>query len=174
MKISSLVLAAFTLMLSPADAFAPSHPRHFSVASPATTSQTASFMFGGAGEGVPAEDDPEEQKKMEAAAKSMGMSVDEYKLGVTARIRLTNELNGARLVGGNKDKVAVERDGNNPPRHLEIVITDAGKALGKDGVSKELVSALKAASEASKKARADAQKDMMQFISEEMKKMGKA
>lgn len=131
-------------------------------------------MFGGAGEGVPAEDDPEEQKKMEAAAKSMGMSVDEYKLGVAARIRLTNELNGARLVGGNKDKVAVERDGNNPPKHLEIVITDAGKALGKDGVSKELVSALKAASEASKKARTDAQKDMMQFISEEMKKMGKA
>lgn len=121
---------------------------------------------------MPTEDDPEAQKQMEAAAKSMGMSVAEYQLGIKARMKLNEELSGMRIKAGNADTVAVERDGNNPPQHLEITITEKGKGLGKEGVSKELVAALKSASEDSRKGRADAQKGMMSFIQEEMKKVG--
>ena len=128
-------------------------------------------MFGGAGEGMPSEDNPEDLKKMEDTAKAMGMSLEEYKLGIGARVRLMAELDAARVKGGTTDKVAVERDGNNPPKFLEITITDDGKALGKEQLSKELVKALKVAAEGSQKARVEAQKGMMTFVSEEMKKL---
>lgn len=133
---------------------------------------TQQFMFGGAGAGVPSEDNPEEMKKMEDAAKQMGMSLEEYKLGMQARVRMTQKLDATRVTGGSPDKVAVERCGNNPPKFLEVTITDAGKALGKDGVSAELVKALKTAADASRVSRTDAQKEMMGYISEEMKKLG--
>lgn len=129
-------------------------------------------MFGGAGQGVPAEDDSEAMQQMEATAKALGMTVEEYKLGVNARLRLTSALDAARLTGGNAGTVAVERDGHNPPQFLEITITEAGKAQGKEAVSKQLVEAFKTCSEASKKTRAEAQKDMMTYITQEMKRMG--
>lgn len=138
----------------------------------ASAALTRPYMFGGAGAGVPNEDNPEEMKQMEDAAKSMGMSLDEYKLGIGARARLMSELDAARVSSGNKDIVAVERDGNNPPKLLEITITEAGKALGKDAVSAELVRTLQEASESSRKSRTDAQKNMMEYIGEEMKKIG--
>lgn len=122
--------------------------------------------------GVPSEDNPEELKKMEDAARQMGMSLPEYKLGISARLRLVEQLNSARVSGGNTATVAIERDGNNPPKHLEITITDAGKVLGKDAMSAELIKALKSASDASRNARTEAQKGMMTFIGEEMKKLG--
>lgn len=159
-------LAAALLCLSSAWAFAP-----------ATRPQmilTAPNMFGGAGEGVPSEDNPEELEAMKQAAASMGMSLEEYKLGISARMRLTKQLDAARVSGGSKDKIAVERDGNNPPKFLEITVSEAGKALGKDGVSKELVTALKTASDESRSVRSGAQKDMMIWIQDEMKKLGKA
>lgn len=131
-------------------------------------------MFSGAGEGIPGDDDPEENKKMEDAARSMGMSVDEYKLGLRARMRLTKELDTARVKGGKADTILVERDANNPPKVLEITITEAGKALGPETVSKELCASLKSASDEARKVRGDAQKGMMQFITEEMKAIGKA
>jgi hypothetical protein len=133
---------------------------------------TRPYMFGGAGAGVPNEDNPEEMKQMEDAAKSMGMTLAEYKLGVGARARLMTELDGARVFSGNKETVAVERDGNNPPKLLEITITEAGKALGKDAVSAELVKTLQEASESSRAARTAAQKNMMEYIGDEMKKIG--
>jgi hypothetical protein len=133
---------------------------------------TQHFMFGGAGAGVPSEDKPEELKQMEDAAKQMGMSLEEYKLGITARSRLVEALNAARVFGGNKDTVSVERDGNNPPTHLKITITDAGKALGKEKLSTELVKALKTASDASRQTRSEEQKRMMLYIGDEMKKIG--
>ena len=165
MKLESIFVVASTLLASTA-AFVmvvptPTHTRGLS---------TKHFMFTGAGEGMPSEDDPEELKKMEEAAKSMGMSLEEYKLGISARLRLTNQMSEARISGGDASKVSVERDAHNPPQFMEINITEQGKALGKDTVAKELVSALKSASEASKTKRAQAQKDMMTFISDEMKK----
>jgi hypothetical protein len=135
---------------------------------------TSRTMFSGAGEGIPGEDNPEELKKMEEAARAMGMSLDEYKLGIRARIKLQKELDTARVSGGNKSTIAVERDANNPPKVLDITITEAGKALGPDKVSKELCAALKAASEDARKARTESQKGMMQFITDEMKATGKA
>jgi hypothetical protein len=138
----------------------------------ASAALTRPYMFGGAGAGVPNEDNPEEMKQMEDAAKQMGMSLDEYKLGIGARSRLMTELDGARVFSGNKDTVAVERDGNNPPKLLEITITEAGKALGKDAVSAELVKTLQEASESSRATRTTAQKNMMEYIGEEMKKIG--
>jgi ribosomal 50S subunit-associated protein YjgA (DUF615 family) len=128
-------------------------------------------MFGGAGAGVPSEDNPEEMKKMEEAAKQMGMSLAEYKLAISARVRLAEQLNSARVKGGKDGTVSVERDGNNPPKHLEITITEAGKALGKDALSAELITALKAASDASRVKRTEAQKGMMTYIGDEMKKL---
>ena len=133
---------------------------------------TEMYMFGGAGAGVPSEDRPEELKQMEDAAKQMGMSLEEYKLGISARSRLVEALNAARVYGGNKDTVSVERDGNNPPTHIKITITDAGKALGKEKLSAELVKALKSASDASRQTRTAEQKRMMSFIGDEMKKIG--
>jgi hypothetical protein len=138
----------------------------------ASAALTRPYMFGGAGAGVPNEDNPEEMKQMEDAAKQMGMSLDEYKLGIGARARLMTELDGARISSGNKDTVAVERDGNNPPKLLEITITEAGKALGKDAVSAELVKSLQEASESSRASRTAAQKNMMEYIGDEMKKIG--
>jgi DNA-binding protein YbaB len=134
-------------------------------------SLTRRGMFGGAGAGVPSEDNPEEMKKMEEAAKQMGMSLAEYKLAISARVRLAEQLNSARVKGGKDGTVSVERDGNNPPKHLEITITEAGKALGKDALSAELITALKAASDASRVKRTEAQKGMMTYIGDEMKKL---
>lgn len=128
-------------------------------------------MFSGAGEGMPNEDDPEELAKMEQAAKQLGMPLDEYKLGMSARNRMTKEIDETRVVGGDKATVAVERDGNNPPKYLEVYITEEGKALGKDVVQTKLVEALQESDEASKQARQAAQKNMMTFVSEEMKKV---
>ena len=133
---------------------------------------TRQNMFGGAGAGVPSEDNPEELKKMEDAAKQMGMSLEEYKLGINARQRMTEQLNAVRVTAGSPNTVAVERDGNNPPKYLEITITEEGKALGKDAVSAELIKALKSASDSSRTSRMEAQKNMMVYISEEMKKLG--
>lgn len=137
-----------------------------------TTSSTQRNMFGGGGAGVPSEDNPEELAKMEQAAKAMGMSLDEYKLGMNARVRLTNELDAARVTAGKTNIVTVERDGNNPPKYFNIVITEDGKKLGTSALSTELVSALKMASESSRTKRTDAQKNMMSYIGDEMKKLG--
>jgi hypothetical protein len=143
------------------------------IASPKlSTATTQLFMFGGAGAGVPSEDRPEEMKQMEDAAKQMGMSVEEYKLGMSARVRFTEALNKARVLGGNKDTVSVERDGNNPPTFIKVSITDTGKALGKEKLSTELVKALKTASDKSREARTEEQKRMMSYIGDEMKKIG--
>lgn len=117
------------------------------------------------------EDDPEAQAQIEQAAKSMNMSVDEYKLGMRARQKLNDELTGARVSAGS-DNVSVTRDANNPPGFMEITISDAGKAEGQEAVSKALCAALKAASDSSRTKRAEAQKTMMAFIQEEAKAMG--
>jgi hypothetical protein len=144
----------------------------FSVTTPSSPRKaTQHHMFGGAGAGVPNEDNPEELKQMEAAAKQMGMSLGEYKLGVSARMRLVQQLDAARVKGGSDATVSVERDGNNPPKYMVISITDAGKALGKDALSAELIKALKTASDASRVSRTNAQKEMMTYIGEEMKKV---
>jgi DNA-binding protein YbaB len=85
---------------------------------------------------------------------------------------METEVNNLRVVGGDSKKgVTVERDGNSPPKHLVVTITDAGKALGKESLEKEIVAALKGASEQSKKGREDAQRKMMQFIADQMKGM---
>ena len=120
---------------------------------------------------MPSEDDPEEQEKMEAAAKQLGMSVEEYQLGMRSRVWLMEELDKSKVTAGKAETVLIERDGNNPPKMMEIKITQAGKDLGKEELSKELVAGLKKASEDSQKVRQDAQKGMMQFINDEMKKM---
>jgi len=163
MKVSSLLLLVVFAVSASA----------FTTAPPArSTPLTRQHMFGGAGAGMPSEDNPEELKAMETAAKQMGMSLEEYKLGMSARLRMTEQLNAVRVTGGSPDKVAVERCGNNPPQFLEITITEQGKAMGKDAVGAELCKALKTASDASRTARTDAQKSMMGYISEEMKKLG--
>ncbi|GKZ00066.1 hypothetical protein MPSEU_000960000 [Mayamaea pseudoterrestris] len=140
----------------------------------AASSSTRLYMFGGAGAGVPSEDDPEEQQAMAAAAKQMGIPLDEYKLGMRARNKLMAQLDSARCQTGDAGTVAIERDAHNPPKHLEVTVTEAGKALGAEQVAKKLVVALKDAAAASKKKRAEAQQDMMKFISDEMKAAGKA
>ena len=165
MKIQCALLACSAL-LSSVTAFA---PQPLMASTP-----TRLGMFGGAGAGVPSEDDPEQVAAMEAAAKQMGVPLDEYKLGMKARARLMSQLDAARCQTGETATVAIERDAHNPPQHLVVTITEAGKALGAEQVGKKLVSALKDAAEASKKKRGEAQGDMMQFISQEMKISGKA
>mmetsp|Transcript_6240 Transcript_6240/g.9059 ORF Transcript_6240/g.9059 Transcript_6240/m.9059 type:complete len:170 (+) Transcript_6240:134-643(+) len=140
---------------------------------PSQNIMTQRNMFGGAGAAAPLEDDEGTAQKMEQMAKSMGMSVEEYQLGINARMKMEEEIANLRVSGGDASKgVTVERDGNSPPQHLIVTITDEGKALGKSGLEAELVKALKTASEESKKGRDQAQAKMMQFIGEQMKNMG--
>ena len=112
---------------------------------------------------------PEEEAKMEQAAKALGMSVDEYKLGMNARAQLFADMDSMKVNGGNSDSVWVERDVHTVPKNMVVKITEAGKAKGKESVSKELVAALKASSEAAKTGRMALQKKMMQYIADKMK-----
>jgi hypothetical protein len=161
-----VVISAFVTLTT---AFTPSTQYGHAIVSSTCSSL---YMFGGAGAGVPSEDDPAAMQRMEQEAKALGMAPDEYKIGMSARMRLTAELDSARCKGGDATKIMVERDGNNPPKYLEIIITEEGKKIGPDGVSKELVSALKKASDESRNVRTAAQKNMMAWIADEMKRMG--
>lgn len=127
-------------------------------------------MFGGAGAAAPKEDNPEEAKQMAQMAQAMGMSVEEYTMAMNARARLEDSLNNTMVTGGKADTVQVERDLNNPAKKFDIKITEAGKGLGKDGLSKELVAALKKSAEEARMGRAKAQRQMMEYIGEQMKK----
>mmetsp|Transcript_14075 Transcript_14075/g.28373 ORF Transcript_14075/g.28373 Transcript_14075/m.28373 type:complete len:173 (+) Transcript_14075:102-620(+) len=172
MKVSIATIA----MASAAAAFC-SAPSVLSFAPSATTPRstlsTQRNMFSGAGESAPKEDNPEEAKKMEEMAAAMGMSVQEYQLGISARVRMETQLTELRITGGDESKgVTVERDGITPAKHLVVTVTDDGKALGKEELGKELVAALKSSGEEAAKARAKAQQEMMTYIGEEMKKMG--
>lgn len=129
-------------------------------------------MFTGAGAGMPMEDNPEELAQMEQTAKAMGMTLEEYKLGIQARMVLQKELDETVCIGGDPATVAIERDGHNPPKTLKVIVTDTGKALGKEKLSQQLVSAMKTSAAKSKDTRAGAQKKMMTYIGEEMKKLG--
>lgn len=125
-------------------------------------------MFGGSGAGVE-EEDPEKLKMLEQGAKSMGMSVEEYQLGIRARERMAEEMDSFRTSSGTE--VVVERDGNAPPKHITVTISDEAKAKGKKAVQDQIVAALKETNEASKKGREEAQKNMMMYIGEEIKKL---
>jgi hypothetical protein len=174
MKFSS-ALACLTLIASSASAFAPLlHHHQQSFVSASLLPFTRLDMFSGAGAGVPSEDDPAQEAAIEAAAKQLGMPVFEYKLSMRARAKLESLLDAARCVAGETGTVSIERDANNPPKYLEVTITEAGKALGADQVGKKLVAALKEAATASKAKRAQAQGDMMKFIADEMKSAGRS
>ena len=161
MKIS--LLSTFALVLSQSSAF--------NVVAPTRqlSSLTHLGMFSGAGAGKPTEDNPEEQAQIDAAAKAMGMSTDEYMIAMNARKKMVETLDATMVTVGNADTVQIERDVNNPPKTLDIKITEAGKALGKDALSKEIAKNLKKASEDARTGRAEAQKNMMTYISDQLK-----
>lgn len=129
------------------------------------SSTTQRQMFGGAGAG-PTEDelDPEAEAGLEAAAAQMGMSPDEYRLAMRAREQLVKTMDSKIVTAGSADTVMIERDVNNPPKKFEVTITEAGKALGKDEVSKKLVEALNKGSEAAAKGRQEAQQEMLKWV----------
>ena len=130
-------------------------------------------MFSGNALDVEEEEDEEKRLQIEQMAKAMGMSVEEYQLGMNARARMQRSIDDLRVIGGDVAQgVSVERDGNMPPKHLVVTVTEEGKAMGKAKLEKALVDALKSASEKSKVGRTEAQKDMMKYISDSMKKMG--
>lgn len=131
---------------------------------------TSLGMFGGAGAAAPKEDNPEEARQAAEMAQKMGMSLEEYTLAMNARARLEKSLDDTIVKAGKADTVQVERDLNNPAKKFEIKITEAGKALGKEGLSKELVAALKKASDEARAGRAKAQREMMEYIGEQLKK----
>ena len=158
------ILSVFALYMGSASAFAPA--AKFST----KNSLIQKNMFSGAGAASPKEDDQGQLAEMERIAKAMGMSIDEYQLGINARMRMETDISELRVKVGD-DKVSVERCGNSPPQHLVITVTDEGKALGKAALEEKLVASLKEASTQSKKGREQAQQKMMQFISEQMKGM---
>jgi DNA-binding protein YbaB len=163
MKLSIVSLLA--LSLGSASAFAPS------VNNVARTSAMQRNMFSGAGEATPKEDEEGQLAEMEKVAKAMGMSLEEYQLGMNARMRMEKEIADLRITSGD-DLVKVERCGNSPPQHLVITVSDEGKALGKKALEEKLLAALKDAGDQSKKGREKAQGNMMQFIGDQMKAMG--
>mmetsp|Transcript_21922 Transcript_21922/g.45055 ORF Transcript_21922/g.45055 Transcript_21922/m.45055 type:complete len:165 (-) Transcript_21922:235-729(-) len=129
-------------------------------------SSTQQYMFGGAGAGSPTEDDldPEAEKGLEVAAAQMGMSVDEYRLAMRAREQLVKSMDSKIVTAGDEATVFIERDVNNPPRKFDVTITEAGKALGPEAVSKQLVEALQKGSEAAAKGRQEAQQEMLKWV----------
>jgi len=139
---------------------------------PLTTGRTSTSlsMFSGAGAAAPKEDNSEEKAQMEQVAKAMGMSLEEYTIAMNARVRLQEKMDNTMIVAGKADMVQLERDMNNPPKTFEVKITDAAKALGKEELSKKLVAAYKKSSEDARVGRASAQKEMMQFIGDQLKK----
>jgi hypothetical protein len=157
MKTAAIIGA---LLLSSANAFAPAFTRHVAI-----TSERS--MFGGSGGAGPL--DPEQRTLMEQSAAAMGMTVDEYALGMRARQKFEADIAALKVSGGSAD-VTVEADVNSPPQHLVVTISEAGKAKGADALSADLVAAFKEVNESSKKGRAKCQQDMMMFISENMKK----
>lgn len=169
MKTSLKTIIGLSTILATTTAFAPSITPN----SITTTTTTQRHMFGGTGKGLAIEDDDEKVAQDTQMAAAMGMSLEEYQLGMQARMKMEEDISNVRAVGGDASKgVTVERDGNSPPKHLVVTVTDDGKALGKKALEKELVSALKKATDESKKGREEAQKGMMQFIAEQMKTMG--
>eukprot|EP00571_Detonula_confervacea_P015693 CAMPEP_0172297764 /NCGR_PEP_ID=MMETSP1058-20130122/672_1 /TAXON_ID=83371 /ORGANISM="Detonula confervacea, Strain CCMP 353" /LENGTH=175 /DNA_ID=CAMNT_0013006953 /DNA_START=32 /DNA_END=559 /DNA_ORIENTATION=+ len=173
MKTSSLIIAACAATLSQTHAFSTSSRTVLSKPQQQSQSQTCRNMFSGGALDVEEEEDDEKRAQIEQMSKAMGMSVEEYQLGMNARLRMEDAINNLRVVGGDESSgVTVERDGNMPPKHLVVTVTDGGKALGKDKLEKAVVGALKSASEKSKVGRDEAQKDMMTYISSSMKKMG--
>ena len=112
--------------------------------------------------------DPDQVKAIEDAAKAMGMTVAEYQLGVNARMRYEKTIGDLRFSGGDDD-IGVTVDGRSPPSHLEIKITEAGKAKGQEAISSGLAAALKKTSSEARSQRLAAMSDMMKFIQESMK-----
>ena len=130
-------------------------------------------MFSGGALEIEEEEDDEKRSQIEQMAKAMGMTVEEYQLGMNARERMEKAISDLRVVGGEESNgVTVERDGNMPPRHLVVKVTDVGKGQGKAKLEKMIVDALKSAGEKSKVGRDEAQKDMMKYIQESYKKLG--
>lgn len=126
-------------------------------------------MFSGGGEGAVLEDeDPEKLKQMEQAAKALGMDLEEYQLGISARTRFEKEINEMRISAGNDD-IGVEVDGQSPPVNIKVKISEAGKAKGKEAVSSELKDAFAKAAVDAKAGRMKAQQNMMKFIQESSK-----
>lgn len=142
------------------------------------STSTSHFMFGGSGVSPLEEDDdlnvavdPEKESQLEATAKAMGITVKEYKLILKSQENMQKALNSLRVSGGNSATVMVEIDGNSPPKHLKVSVTEDGKALGKASLEKELVSALKQAGEAAKKGQADVMRQMQEDIAKAYKAM---
>jgi hypothetical protein len=112
----------------------------------------------------------EQKANMEGQAKMMGMSVEEYSLAMQARQKMEEAINNIRAVGGNEGTVTVEYDGNAPAKHMEVTITDAGKALGKAALEQEILSAVATAKAEAKTASAAAQTSMMEYIKTQLEK----
>ena len=171
MQLSPLFVATAAAALAGACAFAPSPALTLTRSSPATPS--ARSMFTGGALGVEEEEDDAKRAQIEGMAKAMGMSVEENQLGMNARLKMEEAIDELRVVGGEEaNGVTVERDGNMPPKHLVIQVTEAGKGMGKEKLEKAIVGALKDANEKSEVGRGEAQKTMMTYITDSMKKMG--
>ena len=94
-------------------------------------------MFSGGALEIEEEEDDEKRTQIEQMAKAMGMTVEEYQLGMNARERMEKAISDLRVVGGEESNgVTVERDGNMPPRHLVVTVTETGKAQGKEKLEK--------------------------------------
>jgi hypothetical protein len=185
MKTAAVIITALSATLSQTHAFIASSasvsPSRTALAAPTSMappqllirSISSLKMFSGNALDVEEEEDDDRRAQIEQMAKAMGMSVEEYQLGMNARARMERSIDDLRVIGGDVAQgVSVERDGNMPPKHLVVTVTEEGKAMGKAKLEKALVDALKSASEKSKVGRTEAQKDMMKYISDSMKKMG--
>mmetsp|Transcript_4797 Transcript_4797/g.6606 ORF Transcript_4797/g.6606 Transcript_4797/m.6606 type:complete len:177 (-) Transcript_4797:143-673(-) len=173
MKTSALTIAACAAAISQTVAFTTSPSLSITRTTASQSSSTTLNMFSGGALDIEEEEDDEKRTQMEQYAKAMGMSVEEYQLGMNARVKMETAINDLRVIGGDAaNGVTVERDGNMPPRHLVVTVTDDGKAKGKEALEGLIVEALKSAADKSKVGRDQAQKDMMTYISDSMKKMG--
>jgi DNA-binding protein YbaB len=133
-------------------------------------------MFSGSALNLEEEEDDAKREMIERTAKQTGMPIEEVQLSFASRERMEKQIDEGRFIGGSEESgIVVERDGNLPAKFYQVKINDSAKGQGKAEVEKMLVDALHTAAEKSKEGREEAQRDMMKFIGEGMKKLtGKA
>eukprot|EP00573_Skeletonema_grethae_P004393 CAMPEP_0201693588 /NCGR_PEP_ID=MMETSP0578-20130828/6146_1 /ASSEMBLY_ACC=CAM_ASM_000663 /TAXON_ID=267565 /ORGANISM="Skeletonema grethea, Strain CCMP 1804" /LENGTH=103 /DNA_ID=CAMNT_0048179149 /DNA_START=14 /DNA_END=322 /DNA_ORIENTATION=+ len=103
MKTSALTIAACAAAISQTYAFTTITTPSLSITNRASSSFTPSSslnMFSGGALDIEEEEDDEKRTQMEQYAKAMGMSVEEYQLGMNARVKMETAINDLRVIGG--------------------------------------------------------------------------
>lgn len=113
--------------------------------------------------------------QIEQQAKAMGMTVEDYEMGMTARKNFTKTLSTARCESDSNNRiVSITQDANNPPQHLQVTLLQDKLPEKQQELSESIVNAWKDVNAKAKKVRLLAQQDMLTYVNEELQKRKKS